>query len=86
MKPGQTEEFMNAVDWALITLSPREHGILRKLYSLDTSSSEKIDRKKIGKEVGVTEERIRQIEAKALRRLRHPTRAGEIEGILQALA
>lgn len=56
----------------LNTLTPRENEVLRKRYGLDDSKPKTLE--EVGKEFNVTRERIRQIEAKALRKLRHPNR------------
>ena len=54
-------------------LTDREERVLRLRYGLDDGGPRTLE--EVGKEFGVTRERIRQIEAKALRKLRHPTRA-----------
>jgi RNA polymerase primary sigma factor len=56
----------------LATLTPREEKILRMRYGIGDKSEHTLEQ--VGKEFSVTRERIRQIEAKALRKLRHPTR------------
>jgi RNA polymerase primary sigma factor len=57
----------------LETLKPREARVLRLRYGLDGRREHTLE--EIGKKLGVTRERIRQIEAQALRRLRHPLRS-----------
>lgn len=57
----------------LDTLSPREASVLRLRFGIDCSSDHTLE--EVGKRFNVTRERIRQIEAKALRKLRHPTRS-----------
>ncbi|MGC8769328.1 RNA polymerase sigma factor RpoD [Calditerrivibrio sp.] len=57
----------------LDTLSPREASVLRLRFGIDCSSDHTLE--EVGKKFNVTRERIRQIEAKALRKLRHPTRS-----------
>lgn len=56
----------------LNTLTPRENEVLCKRYGLDDAKPKTLE--EVGKEFNVTRERIRQIEAKALRKLRHPNR------------
>lgn len=80
------EGLMNAVDWMLITLSVREHSVLRQRYALDTPLlPDMVDREAIGQGFHVSAERIRQLEQKALRKLRHPSREKEIKEVLQIL-
>jgi len=57
----------------LDTLSPREASVLRLRFGIDCESDNTLE--EVGKQFNVTRERIRQIEAKALRKLRHPTRS-----------
>lgn len=57
----------------LATLSPREEAIIRLRYGFDDGSIGETY-ESIGEKMGVTKERIRQVETKALRKLRHPTR------------
>ncbi|MCL2797275.1 MAG: RNA polymerase sigma factor RpoD [Firmicutes bacterium] len=57
----------------LDTLTPREEMVLRLRYGIDDGHPRTLE--EVGKEFGVTRERIRQIEAKALRKLRHPSRS-----------
>ena len=61
------------VDEVLSTLSPREARILRLRFGLDDNHPYTLE--EVGAKFGLTRERIRQIEGKALRRLRHPFRA-----------
>jgi RNA polymerase primary sigma factor len=60
----------------LSTLSPREEAILRKRFGIGDDKTYTLE--ELGQEFGVTRERIRQIEAKALRKLRHPSRRKKI--------
>ena len=60
----------------LNTLTPRENEVLRKRYGLDDNRPKTLE--EVGREFNVTRERIRQIEAKALRKLRHPSRSKKL--------
>ena len=61
----------------LNTLTPREEKVLRLRYGLDDSHPRTLE--EVGREFNVTRERIRQIEAKALRKLRHPNRLKKLK-------
>lgn len=61
----------------LNTLTPRENEVLRKRYGLDDNRPKTLE--EVGREFNVTRERIRQIEAKALRKLRHPSRTKKLK-------
>lgn len=65
------------VDEVLGTLSPREARILRLRFGLDNGRTYTLE--EVGQKFGLTRERIRQIEGKALRRLRHPRRARQLK-------
>ena len=64
----------------LSTLTDREQKVLRLRFGLDDGRARTLE--EVGKEFNVTRERIRQIEAKALRKLRHPSRARHLKGFL----
>ena len=57
----------------LATLTPREERVLRLRFDIGEKSDHTLE--EVGHKFGVTRERIRQIEAKALRKLRHPSRS-----------
>ena len=65
------------IDEVLGTLTPREARILRLRFGLDTGVPYTLE--EVGEKFGLTRERIRQIEGKALRRLRHPRRARQLK-------
>jgi RNA polymerase primary sigma factor len=67
---GETAELIERM---LATLTPREEEVLRKRFGLGEKSEQTL--REIGQEFGVTRERIRQIEAKALKKLRYPSRS-----------
>ena len=68
------------LDKVLSTLTEREAKVLRLRFGLEDGRSRTLE--EVGKEFDVTRERIRQIEAKALRKLRHPSRARHLKGFL----
>ncbi len=61
----------------LKTLTPREEKVIKMRYGIDVASGYTLE--EIGKDFGVTRERVRQIEVKALRKLRHPSRSGKLK-------
>lgn len=66
----------------LDTLTPREREVLEQRFGLVDGYSRTLE--EVGKQFQVTRERIRQIEAKALRKMRHPTRIRQLEGFIDA--
>ena len=68
------------LDEVLSTLTDREEKVLRLRFGLEDGRSRTLE--EVGKEFNVTRERIRQIEAKALRKLRHPSRSKKVRDFL----
>ena len=73
-------ELKTATTKALATLTPREERVLRKRFGIGLPTDYTLE--EIGEEFRVTTERIRQIEAKALRKLKHPSRGNKFESFL----
>ena len=69
------------VDDVLGSISQRERRVLQLRFGLEDGRSRTLE--EVGREFGVTRERIRQIEAKALRKLRHPTRSKKLRDFLE---
>jgi RNA polymerase primary sigma factor len=68
------------LDEVLHTLTPREMQVLKLRFGFDDGRTRTLE--EVGKEFNITRERIRQIEAKALRKLRHPSRAKKLKDYL----
>ena len=66
----------------LASLTPREAKVLRMRFGIDMPTDHTLE--EVGKQFDVTRERIRQIEAKALRKLRHPTRSEQLRSFLDS--
>ena len=75
-------EIKTAVNAALGTLKPREERVLRKRFGIGLPTDYTLN--EIGVEYSVTPERVRQIEGKALRKLRHPSQARNLVDFLDA--
>jgi len=69
------------IDEVLSALTPREQRVLRLRFGLEDGRSRTLE--EVGQEFNVTRERIRQIEAKALRKLRHPSRSRKLKDYLE---
>ncbi len=80
LEAAQEENLKNTIHEVLSTLSPREAKVLMLRYGIDTNTEHTLE--ELGQQFVVTRERIRQIEAKALRKLRHPSRANKLRSFL----
>ncbi|MDN5345216.1 MAG: polymerase primary sigma factor [Clostridia bacterium] len=82
--PAEAASFMllrEQLEEVMDTLTPREKRVLRLRFGLDDGRARTLE--EVGQEFGVTRERIRQIEAKALRKLRHPSRSKKLKDYLE---
>ena len=72
-----SESLRETVHGVLSQLTPREAKVLRMRFGIDLTTDHTLE--EVGKQFDVTRERIRQIEAKALRKLRHPSRSERLK-------
>ncbi len=79
-KEGLNEATQNILE----TLTPREAKVLRMRFGINMNTDHTLE--EVGKQFDVTRERIRQIEAKALRKLRHPTRSEVLQSFVEDMA
>ena len=75
------ESLGEATHQILASLTPREAKVLRMRFGIDMNTDHTLE--EVGKQFDVTRERIRQIEAKALRKLRHPSRSEQLRSFLE---
>lgn len=83
LAPAEAASFIllkEQLEEVLETLTPREEKVLRLRFGLDDGRTRTLE--EVGQQFGVTRERIRQIEAKALRKLRHPSRSRKLKDYL----
>jgi RNA polymerase primary sigma factor len=83
MEAAMRANLQAVVSELLDGLTPREAKVLRMRFGIDMSSDHTLE--EVGKQFDVTRERIRQIEAKAMRKLKHPSRADKIRMYAEAL-
>lgn len=85
LNPAESVTFSNLreiTDEVLATLTPREEKVIKMRFGLGNTGSEHT-LEEVGQHFAVTRERIRQIEAKALRKLRHPSRSRRLKAFLE---
>ena len=80
IESATTEGLKETTHSVLAGLTPREAKVLRMRFGIDMNTDHTLE--EVGKQFDVTRERIRQIEAKALRKLRHPTRSDQLRSFL----
>jgi RNA polymerase primary sigma factor len=78
---ASVEGLKEATSGVLSGLTPREAKVLRMRFGIDMNTDHTLE--EVGKQFDVTRERIRQIEAKALRKLRHPSRSEQLRSFLE---
>ncbi len=76
-------DLQRQINSALETLTPREEKVLRKRFGIGEATDHTLE--EVGQDFDVTRERIRQIEAKALRKLRHPSRSKKLRSFVESL-
>ena len=81
MEAATTSGLLNATTDILGSLTPREAKVLRMRFGIGMNTDHTLE--EVGKQFDVTRERIRQIEAKALRKLRHPSRSEHLKSFLE---
>ena len=78
---AEKERLKDEIEMAMLELNPREQQVMRLRFGLDDGQVRTLE--EVGREFGVTRERIRQIESKTLAKLRHPTRSQRLRDYLE---
>jgi len=78
---AERERLKDEIETALLELNKREQQVMRLRFGLDDGQVRTLE--EVGREFGVTRERIRQIESKTLAKLRHPTRSQRLRDYLE---
>ena len=78
---AERERLKDEIERALLELNAREQQVMRLRFGLDDGQVRTLE--EVGREFGVTRERIRQIESKTLAKLRHPTRSQRLRDYLE---
>ena len=82
MESAANESLGEATRSILGSLTPREAKVLRMRFGIEMNTDHTLE--EVGKQFDVTRERIRQIEAKALRKLKHPSRSKQLKSFLES--
>jgi RNA polymerase primary sigma factor len=83
MEAAMQANLRTLVSELLDGLTPREAKVVRMRFGIDMSSDHTLE--EVGKQFDVTRERVRQIEAKALRKLKHPSRSDKLRTFAEAM-
>ena len=81
MDSATAEDLRETTRNMLATLTPREAKVLRMRFGIEMNTDHTLE--DVGKQFDVTRERIRQIEAKSLRKLRHPSRSESLRSFIE---
>ena len=81
LESATMESLRETTHAVLAQLTPREAKVLRMRFGIDLNTDHTLE--EVGKQFDVTRERIRQIEAKALRKMRHPSRSDKLKTFIE---